>query len=106
MDIEGITSWDMHALRSIPTPAECAMSVAPFGDRWATSVWSSKEAVAKALGDPLRYDPRRLGSPAPARRCVGPFEREHPAGPGRPSGVALRQALPVVSAVHGDACLA
>jgi hypothetical protein len=36
--------------------------------------WCSKEALAKALGDPLRYDPRRLGSPIrwPASRS-GPW---------------------------------
>jgi hypothetical protein len=28
-----------------------------------TSLWSSKEALAKALGDALAYDPRRLESP-------------------------------------------
>lgn len=28
------------------------------------SWWSAKEALAKALGDARRYDPRRLGSPA------------------------------------------
>lgn len=36
--------------------------------------WCSKEALAKALGDPLRYDPRRLDSPIrwPASRS-GPW---------------------------------
>jgi hypothetical protein len=28
-----------------------------------TALWSSKEALAKALGDAGDYDPRRLGSP-------------------------------------------
>ena len=35
------------------------------------SLWSGKEALAKALGDALRYDPRRLESPAGmARRSL------------------------------------
>jgi phosphopantetheinyl transferase len=32
-------------------------------DAYVSSLWSSKEALAKALGDPLHYDPRRLESP-------------------------------------------
>jgi len=32
-------------------------------NRELTSLWASKEALAKALGDPLAYDPRRLESP-------------------------------------------
>lgn len=32
-------------------------------DRTITSLWSSKEALAKALGDALAYDPRRLEAP-------------------------------------------
>lgn len=32
-------------------------------DRRITSLWSSKEALAKALGDALDYDPRRLEGP-------------------------------------------
>jgi phosphopantetheinyl transferase len=33
-------------------------------DRFLTSLWSSKEALAKGLGDALRYEPARLESPS------------------------------------------
>ena len=32
-------------------------------DRYLTSLWSSKEALSKALGDARRYEPSRLESP-------------------------------------------
>jgi hypothetical protein len=32
-------------------------------DSLVTSLWSSKEALAKALNEPVRYDPSRLESP-------------------------------------------
>jgi phosphopantetheinyl transferase len=63
VDIERVTSWDPLALRSILTPGECDALGDASGDAVATSLWSSKEAVAKALGDPIRYDPRRIESP-------------------------------------------
>lgn len=63
VDIERIVACDERFGRSICTPAEEA------GEPWhrdseIISLWSSKEALAKALGDAVRYDPRRLESPA------------------------------------------
>jgi hypothetical protein len=63
VDIEQFSACPADFGRSICTPAELASG------RWNTgrdvvSLWSSKEALAKALGDALDYDPRRLGSPA------------------------------------------
>lgn len=46
---------------SSPSP-DAAADRAAF-DRRITSLWSSKEALAKALGDALDYDPRRLEGP-------------------------------------------
>jgi len=41
-------------------------------DRYLTSVWSSKEALSKALGDARRYEPARLESPRQwPRRSAG-----------------------------------
>ena len=36
----------------------------PSARHAAVSLWSSKEALAKALGTPLEWDPARLGGPA------------------------------------------
>ncbi|MGA2010395.1 MAG: 4'-phosphopantetheinyl transferase superfamily protein [Solirubrobacteraceae bacterium] len=64
IDIERVEPADRRFLASISTPIELATVVADAGlDAYATSLWSSKEALAKALGDALRYDPRRLRSP-------------------------------------------
>jgi hypothetical protein len=63
VDIERTTSWEPQMIRSILTPGECEPHTSPSKDEWATSVWSSKEAMAKALGNPMDYDPRRLESP-------------------------------------------
>jgi 4'-phosphopantetheinyl transferase superfamily len=55
---------DAAFVESICTPVE--RSAWPAGgdcDTTAISFWCSKEALAKALGDALAYDPRRLESP-------------------------------------------
>jgi phosphopantetheinyl transferase len=63
VDIERIVACDEQFARSICTPAE--EERAPWrSDREIVSLWSGKEALAKALGDALRYDPQRLDSPA------------------------------------------
>jgi 4'-phosphopantetheinyl transferase superfamily len=74
-DIERIASCDQTFADSIRTPAERAAAMAEEArpentdcenadrDRRITSLWSSKEALAKALGDALDYDPRRLEGP-------------------------------------------
>lgn len=62
VDIERVSTWEPRQLASILTPGERTRPL-PTDDRWATSIWASKEALAKALGHPVSYDPRRLGSP-------------------------------------------
>jgi len=67
-DIERIASCEESFADSIRTPeerehAETVALDGPARDRAITSLWSSKEALAKALGDALSYDPRRLRSP-------------------------------------------
>ncbi len=64
IDIERLEPCDAAFAQSICTPEEIAewtTSRDPVAH--ACSMWSSKEALAKALGDPLSYDPRRLGAP-------------------------------------------
>ncbi len=63
VDVERVVTCPPQFAGSISTPAEEAAA------RWTTdeeivSLWSSKEALSKALGDALNYDPRRLDSPA------------------------------------------
>lgn len=63
VDIEGVSACPEQFLQAIATPAE------EDSGRWTSdddliSLWSSKEALSKALGDALDYDPRRLESPA------------------------------------------
>ncbi|HUA07557.1 MAG TPA: 4'-phosphopantetheinyl transferase superfamily protein [Solirubrobacteraceae bacterium] len=63
VDIERVVACDEQFGWSICTPTE--MVCASGGtDRELISLWSSKEALSKALGDALGYDPRRLESPA------------------------------------------
>lgn len=76
VDIERVVRCDERFARSICTPREEARS--PWGtDREIVSLWSSKEALAKALGDALCYDPRRLESPAGwAEGASGPWRTQ------------------------------
>jgi hypothetical protein len=62
VDIERVTSWTTTQLDSVMTPSERARRP-EADDRWATSLWSSKEALTKALGNPVDYDPRRVEGP-------------------------------------------
>jgi 4'-phosphopantetheinyl transferase superfamily len=66
VDIERVEPCDVAFADSICTPAELSSarpSQAEDHDRYFTSLWSSKEALSKALGDALAYDPRRLEGP-------------------------------------------
>jgi phosphopantetheinyl transferase len=63
IDIERVEPCPPGFARSISTPAESA-AARWTSDRELISLWSSKEALSKALGDALDYDPRRLPSPA------------------------------------------
>jgi len=80
IDIERIQSFDPAFTSSISTPAELAdpPPSARELDRYTSSLWCSKEALAKALGNPLAYDPRRLESPSRwPGGCSGPWRTAH-----------------------------
>jgi hypothetical protein len=67
VDLERVEHVDRGFAVSIATPEElAALDAGEAGDdlaAWAIALWSGKEALAKALGDALSYDPRRLPSP-------------------------------------------
>ncbi len=68
IDIEEIAPVPEGFADSICTPQESADALqlglrGSESARAATRLWSAKEALAKALGDALAYDPRRLESP-------------------------------------------
>jgi hypothetical protein len=76
IDIERVVPCDTAFSDAIRTPAERAATGSgdDAGDRVVTSLWCSKEALAKALGDARRYDPRRLeGPPAWPGGRAGPW---------------------------------
>jgi phosphopantetheinyl transferase len=65
VDLERIGSRDLAFAGVICTPDERAdLDEDGDLDRRLTSLWSSKEALAKALGDARSYDPSRLTSPS------------------------------------------
>lgn len=63
VDIERVGPCDRAFADSISTPSERARDWPEDPDRFYTSLWSSKEALSKALGDALQYDPRWLEGP-------------------------------------------
>lgn len=65
VDVERIGRCDSQFADLICTRDE-RVEVARAGeaDKLLTSLWSSKEALAKGLGDALRYEPSRLDAPA------------------------------------------
>lgn len=66
VDIERVESLGREFAHSICTPVELEDEslIASFDDdAVVASIWSGKEALAKALGDAVDYDPRRLHSP-------------------------------------------
>lgn len=63
-DIERIAPLERDFAESICSPAELTLFSGRLGDEaFVTSLWASKEALAKALGDAVAHDPRRLESP-------------------------------------------
>ncbi len=62
VDIERVEPVDAGFGLSICTYSE-QQALAELDDRLVASLWSGKEALSKALGDPLLYDPRRLDAP-------------------------------------------
>lgn len=64
IDIERVTTCDPAFAASICTPAEAVKwTTLPDPHAYFSTMWSSKEALAKALGNALDYDPRRLQAP-------------------------------------------
>jgi hypothetical protein len=64
VDVERIGPYDAAFAKSICTPSEDPEPAAGVSrEHYLTSLWASKEALAKALGDAVAYDPRRLESP-------------------------------------------
>lgn len=64
IDIEGVSALDEGFAATICTPAELeAARYVRDRNLCLTSMWSGKEALAKALGEPVSYDPTRLESP-------------------------------------------
>lgn len=64
VDIERIEPFDAAFAASICTPDErLDWASLPDRDAHLASLWSGKEALAKALGDALSHDPRRLEAP-------------------------------------------
>ncbi|MGB9185641.1 MAG: 4'-phosphopantetheinyl transferase superfamily protein [Solirubrobacteraceae bacterium] len=81
VDIERIEACPPGFAASISTPTELALRIA--GDEETISLWCSKEALAKALGDALDYDPRRLESPvAWPEGHAGPWRAARQDAPG------------------------
>ena len=65
VDLERLEPVDRAFAESIATPGERAELAGREHDTgWAIALWSSKEALSKALGDALLYDPGRLEAPA------------------------------------------
>ena len=64
VDIERIEPFDRDFLESIATPDERQLEAEREQlDEYIANLWCSKEALTKALGDAVQYDPRRLQSP-------------------------------------------
>ncbi len=82
VDIERSEPPDESFLESICTPSERRVLAGDSAQVDVSSLWCSKEALAKALGDALRYDPRRLESPQmwPNGRS-GPWRAQQLAAP-------------------------
>ena len=76
IDLERIEPCAPGFADSVSAPAERSTPALDDldADTYAISLWCGKEALAKALGDALRYDARRLESPLrwPGGRC-GPW---------------------------------
>jgi len=63
VDIERIEPVEEFFAASICTPSERAALSCVIDAAHVTSLWCGKEALAKALGDPVAHDPRRLPAP-------------------------------------------
>ncbi len=84
IDLEAVAHFEGTEAESILTEREVAMGLGAR-DELCTSAWSGKEALAKALGDARRYDPRRLDSPLTWPTASAGRWRAEPLG-GLPAG--------------------
>jgi hypothetical protein len=106
VDVERVERCDAYLATVICTPGERA-DRALRSDAALLSLWCSKEALAKALGDALAYDPARLEAPLrwPDGRC-GPWRAVPlPAPPGHVAWLCWQagDADPDQSACAGEA---
>jgi 4'-phosphopantetheinyl transferase superfamily len=81
VDIERVEEYDAALAWTICAPAE-REALSSCDDELLTSLWCAKEALSKALGDALSYEPRRLEAPLlwPGGRA-GPWRGERIAAP-------------------------
>jgi phosphopantetheinyl transferase len=93
VDIERVEVCGSGLAATICTPAE--RELVGTGDRELISLWCAKEALAKAFGAPLRYDPRRLEAPSGwSDGCCGPWRAaELDVAPGHVAWVCWRSAV-------------
>ncbi len=86
VDLERLEPLDRDFAESIATPDELR-ELDPRLDSpaFVASLWCSKEALAKALGDAVAYDPRRLRAPLTWPGAVAGRWRAQPL-PGMPDG--------------------
>jgi phosphopantetheinyl transferase len=71
VDLEYVEIGGNGFAESICTPGELVLFEGRLDDdAFVASLWAGKEALAKALGDAIAYDPRRLDSPATWRRGI------------------------------------
>ena len=64
VDLERLEQLDRDFAESVVTPEERSVLGTRLDDpELVASLWCSKEALSKALGDAVAYDPRRLRSP-------------------------------------------
>jgi hypothetical protein len=81
IDIDQVERFRPEFLDAICTPDERALPLPDDVEAYVASLYCSKEALSKAEGNPLRYDPSKVGSPM--------FWPERRSGPWRAAELAL-----------------
>lgn len=109
VDLERLEPCDENFAASICTPQELPqVAAAPERDAFLISLWSSKEALTKALGDAVDYDPRRLAAPLfwPQGRA-GPWRaRQLPAPPDHVAWLCWRDGEGQAAEKHASSLVA
>ncbi len=93
--LDAVAADDLAFAETICTPDELAR-FRDGGSAELVDLWSGKEALAKALGDPLSHDPRRLEAPAGWEPAAGDGLRSR--------GIWLARRLPLTGE-PGGSCL-